>query len=141
MNPQALSFFSGFDSFKQYDKKSASLTVSGTVASFSTFSGSVIIGRANSVTQIYYSTDVSSDFHAPGQKHLLMAGAFILHADGSIAADPGNPVYTYDIQLTASYTSTTVGLVASVQNPYASDLTPITETLSFTVYTFVGPFD
>lgn len=140
MNLSALSFSNIYNSFKNNDYATGTLTVSGTIAAgaFATYSGSVTLNRNESVSQIYYSTSVNSRITSTGLTYLLTSDSQIIHDNGSTPTFPGTA--SYGFVFTVSYTNTGITLTANAFNPYIETLTLVTETISFQAYTFITPF-
>lgn len=140
-DPSKLAFSTAFDAFKNNDYQTGSLTLSGTVANntLASYTGTVSLDRADSVTQIYFTTSVNSDFHSTGRSYLYTADTTIQHSDGSTPSFPGAEPYT--ILFATEYSGSTLTLRAYVLNVTGETLTVVTETVNFEVYTFVAPFD
>lgn len=140
-DPSKLAFSTAFDAFKNNDYKTGSLTVSGTVAAstFASYSGTVTLDRADSVTQIYFSTSVNSDLHSTNRNYLYTSDTTIQHNDGSTATFPG--AASYVLLFTTEYSGATLTIKANMLNEFLETLTVVTETINFEVYTFVAPFD
>lgn len=141
-DPAKLAFaVPAFDAFKNNDYKTGSLAVSGTIgaSSSASYSGSATLSRSDSVTQIYFSTSVASDYHATSKNYLFTSDTLIHHSNGSATGFPGSA--TYDIQFSVGYSSNTLTLTANILNQFPSTLTVVSETISFEVYTSVAPFD
>ena len=140
-DPSKLAYSSVFDSFKNNDYTTSSLTISGTIVAgaIATFSGTATLDRAESVTQIYFSTSVNSDYHSVNRNYLYTSDTLTQHSNGSTPTLPGTAAYS--TFFTVEFSGTTITLSANIQNPYADTLTPIVETIDFEIYTFVAPFN
>lgn len=140
MNPAALSFSNIYDSFKNNDFETGSLTISGTVAAggIASYSGVVPLSRSDSVTQIYFSTSVNSDNNSSGNLYLYSPETTIDHSNGSTPGFPGTAAYSILFSLT--YSDTALTFTANINNQAAGTLTVVTEVISFQVYTFIAPF-
>ena len=141
MNLAALSFSNVYDAFKNNDYQTGSLTISGTIpaGNIASYSGTVTLDRADSVAQVYFTSTVNSLFTSTNQIYLYSAETTIEHDNGSTPTFPGFAPYT--ILFSLGYSSTTLTFTANILNPYSETLTPVTETISFEVYTFVAPFN
>lgn len=140
MNIQALSFSNIFDSFKNNDYTTGSLTITGTIGAglLASYSGTATLNRDDSVAQIYYSTSVNSDYNSTGNLYLFNSDTIIQHSNGSTPTLPGTA--TYSILFSVGFSGDTMTFTANILNPYANTLTVVTETVSFQAYTFIAPF-
>ena len=96
MNIAAISFSNIYDSFKNNDYGTGSLSISGTVSAstLATYSGTVTLNRSDSVAQIYYATSVNSDNNQSGLNYLFTNDTTITHSNGSTPTFPGTAAYT-----------------------------------------------
>lgn len=135
-NPNMLAAASAFDSFKNYGSFSGDVVVSGTVSgtpptNFATYSASFDLTRTDILTQIYMSTTLS-----PGNFFNLVGGYSPVR-EGSI---PGPVLLPYNVAFTFTFIDNIINVQAAIQNPYGDTLTVATETITFTVKTFIGAF-
>lgn len=136
-DPNFLSAASAFDSFKNYGSFSDDVTVSGTVGfgigtDFTTFSTSFDLERTDVITQVYMQTTVD-----PG-KTFSLVGNYVPLRTGSTTSLPSDA--PYNLQFTFTYVGSVITCQASIVNPYGETLTLVTETITFIVKTFIGPF-
>lgn len=140
-NPAKLSFaLPSFDAFKNYDRKTITITISGTVGANNTitYSGSTTLSRDNSITSVGFTTSANSNLHGTSQTYLFLPETVVEHSDGSTATFPGSAAYS--IIFINEFSGNDVTITARIGNPYMEVLTPIPEVLSFTLYTFIAPF-
>lgn len=139
-DPAKLALASTFDAFKNNDYKTASITVSGSIsAGLTRFTTEIELDRDESVTEIYFTTSVSSLYHSPSRLYILLPDSSIYHNDG--AAPPGFPTASYNLDFENIYEQNTLTLSLSVASPFPDPLTLVTETIEFEVYSFIGPFN
>lgn len=140
-DPAKLSFaVPAFNSYKEYDRASAVLSVTGTVTAgqFATFSSAVSLKRTSAITLTQFTTSVTSNFHTTGMTYNLLPDLTISHSNGSTATFPGTA--PYDIQFQNAFLGDTVTVTVVVSNPNAETLTVVNETITVTLYTVVAPF-
>lgn len=139
-DPAKIAFGSPFDSFKNNDYKTASVTASGSVAptSLTRFTTTVPLDRDESVTDIYFTTTANSIYHNTGRTYVLLPDTSIYHNDGD--APPGFSPATYNIDFENIYGSSELTLSLSIASPFPDPLVLVSETINFEVYTFIGPF-
>lgn len=141
LDPSKLSFaVPAFNNYKQYDRATAVVTISGTVpsATVATYTATVDLNRENATTSIQFATSVNSTYHSIGNEYLLNPDTFINHTDGSTPTAPGTAVY--DIFFQNVFTTNQVTVTAAITNLDADTLTVVAEALTVTLYTFVTPF-
>ncbi len=136
-NPNFLAAASAFDSFKNYGSFTGSVAVSGTVGfgvgtDFTSFSTSFDLQRTDIITQVYMSTTADSG------KTFALVGNYVPLRIGSTVTFPNDA--PYNLFFTFLYSGTNITCQASVTNPYGETLTLVSETITFTVKTFIGPF-
>lgn len=140
-DPSKLAFaVPAFNSYKEYSRAVATLTVSGNVAAGqnASFSSTVTFAKGESIAFIEFTTSVVSDFHTTGRVYSLIPDSTIFHSNGSTPTFPGTAPYTINFQVTFVDNQATVSAV--VNNANAETLTVVTETLTVPLYAVIAPF-
>lgn len=142
LDPAKLSFaVPAFNSYKEYDRISVTLNITGNVPPGQTaaFSSPVNFKRENSVAFIEFTTTANSDFHNNTDTYTLLPDSTIFHSNGSTPSFPGTAPYIVGFR--NAFTNNSVTVTAAVVNITSSEtLTVVNETLAVTLYSVIAPF-
>lgn len=141
MNPTALSYATAYDAFKNNDHKTGSLTLTGVVSGntgpgtgIAQFTTTIVLDREESVTEIYISSNRTSDQFTVGTTYQLIET--IDHPDG---INSGIAAF-YSVLFTVEYPPNAITITAFIPNPYTTTLSNIDEIFDLSIFTFVTPF-
>lgn len=140
MNPEALSFSTSYNAFKNNDYQPTSIVVSGTVTAsgLGSFTQTISLAREDSVAQIYISTNraSASNLFVTGEWYALPLK--MDYTNGSTPTLPGTA--SYSALFYPQFTGNQLVMNVQVPNPYPETLSNISATYDFKIFTFVAPF-